>query len=294
MRLVLSAVIGLAAIGCAFANDPCADYRRLLSYSRTADPTPVTLILDEEKTGAEIELQLPRSFTAIRGNLSDGRQCKISLELMWPELAPGGAVPDGRRRVRDRLLGDFPAWRALTIDVSIERKPALPWAVPGVYCRARERLTEMADRPFGLRAFDDRIRWPSHRQLDGSYRSMQELVGYPLNSANVFYAIDEAKVEDMVRIRCSKGAPRCGLESQFRDFRTTTLFNGEDLENWRRYRDAVRDFLEQHLIRSVPAQQFPEPGLSINPSPTRVACMRDQAVQGRVNAETLRRMGLDR
>jgi len=241
-----------------------------------------------------LNCQLPRSFTAIRGNLSDGRQCKISLELMWPELAPGGAVPDGRRRVRDRLLGDFPAWRALTIDVSIERKPALPWAVPGVYCRARERLTEMADRPFGLRAFDDRIRWPSHRQLDGSYRSMQELVGYPLNSANVFYAIDEAKVEDMVRIRCSKGAPRCGLESQFRDFRTTTLFNGEDLENWRRYRDAVRDFLEQHLIRSVPAQQFPEPGLSINPSPTRVACMRDQAVQGRVNAETLRRMGLDR
>jgi hypothetical protein len=226
--------------------------------------------------------------------LSDGRQCKISLELMWPDLAPGGAVPDERRRVRDRLMGDLPAWRALTIDVSIERKLALPWAMPAGYCSDRERLTEMADRPFDLRAFDDQTRWPSHRQSDGSYRPMQELVGYPLNAANVFYAIDQAKAEDMVRIRCAKGAPRCGLESQFHDFRTTTHFNGEDLANWRRYRDAVRDFLERHLIRSVPAREFPEPGLSINPSPTRVGCMRDQAARGRVTGETLRRMGLDR
>src|SRR5215217_1280167 len=221
MRLIASTVVGLLATGCALADDPCADYRRVLSYSRTADPTPVTLVLDEEKTGAEIELRLPRSFTAIRGNLSDGRQCKISLELMWPALAPGGAVPDDRRRVRDRLIGDFPAWRALTIDVSIERKPALPWAIPGGYCSARERLTEMADRPFALRAFDDQVRWPRHRQLDGSYRPIQELLGYPLNSANVFYAVDEAKTEDMVRIHCSKGAPRCSLEGQFHGLGTT-------------------------------------------------------------------------
>ena len=138
MRIAFSIAMGIAAsTGCALAaNDPCADYRRVLSYSRTADPTPVTLILDEEKTKAEIELRLPRSYTAIWGNLSDGRQCKISLELMWPDLAAGGSVPENRKRVRDRLIGDYPAWRALTIDVSIERSPALPWGTRWVLQRA--------------------------------------------------------------------------------------------------------------------------------------------------------------
>src|SRR6476646_9442930 len=118
------------------------------------------------------------------------------------------------------------------------------------------------------------------------------MVGYPLGIANLFYAVDEPAVEDVVRIRCSKGAPRCRLESHFHGFRTTTWFNGEDLENWRQYRDVVRDVLERRLIPSVPPQEWPEPGLSINPSPTRVACMRDQAAQGHIDSETLRRMGL--
>ena len=118
-------------------------------------------------------------------------------------------------------------------------------------------------------------------------------MGYPLGIANLFYAVDEPTAENMVRIHCSKGAPRCRIESHFHGFRTTTWFNGEDLEDWRQYRDVVRDFLERRLIRNVPPQEVPEPGLSINPSPTRVACMRDQAAQGRVDPEILRRMGLD-
>jgi len=122
---------------------------------------------------------------------------------------------------------------------------------------------------------------------------MHELAGYPLNIANRYYAVEEPAVEGMVRIHCSKGAPRCRLESHFHGFRTTTLFNAEELENWRQYRDVVRVFLERHLVRNVPPQELPEPGLSINPSPTRAACMRDQAAQGRVGPEILRRMGLD-
>jgi hypothetical protein len=295
MRVALLVLAGLllSSAGVLAADDPCADYRRVLSYSRTADPTPVTLILSDEKTKAEIELRLPRSYTAIRGNLEDGRQCQISLELTWPDLVPGGIVPDDRKRARDRVIGDFPTWRALTIDARIERAPALPWAVPGGYCDARERLAELEGRPFGLRAFDDQFPWPSHRQLDGSYRSMRELVRYPHNVANLFYAIDEPTGENMVRIHCSKGAPRCQLGSQFHGLRTTTFFNGEDLENWRLYRDAVRTFLERHLIRGIPPREMPEPGLHINPSPTRVACMRDQAAHGRLDTEILRRMGLN-
>jgi hypothetical protein len=276
------------------ADDPCANYHTALAYSRTADATPVTLSMIADKTGAEIEFRVPKNYTGNHGNLTSGRQCMIALEMSWPQMSAGGLLSDNERRVRDRMIGDVPAWRTLTIDVSIDHAPWEPWMTAAGYCGDRQRRAERDERPFGLRAFDDGIRWPSHRQADGSYRTMQELVSAPLREANRFYYVDDPDTEQMVDIHCSKGAPRCRLHGHFQGFRTTTFFNAEDLENWRNYRDAVRDFLNKHLVRSKPAQAMLDPGRHINPPSELVACMKDMQTKGSIDAATLERMGLDR
>jgi hypothetical protein len=68
------------------------------------------------------------------------------------------------------------------------------------------------------------------------------------------------------------------------------LINSDDLENWRNYRDVVRQFLAAHTVRNVPAQQPADPGLHINPDPDFVSCMHEMAAS--VGAEAMRRMGL--
>jgi hypothetical protein len=275
-------------------DDPCANYRAALAYSRSSNADPVTLTMTEPKTGAEVEFTVARNFTAIHGNLSSGPQCRIGFELMWPQMTAGGLVPDNDKRVRDRMIGDTPAWRLLTIDVMVDRASWASWMVPAGYCGQRLRQSELAERPFGLRAFDDGRRWPKIRQADGSYRDMQELVSYPHAVANEFYYVDNDDTDRVVRISCSKGAPRCQLHGHFAGFNTVTFFNAEDLQNWRDYRDGVRSFLTSHLVRSVPAKTPPDPGLHSNPAPELVACMRDMAAKGRIDPATMNRMGMDR
>ena len=93
-RLVAAALLVLLP-GTVRANeDPCANYDRALAYSRTADAALATLTLYEPKTGAEIEMKLPRNFTGVQGNLTDGSQCKLAFELMWPQMTAGGLVQD--------------------------------------------------------------------------------------------------------------------------------------------------------------------------------------------------------
>jgi hypothetical protein len=203
-------------------TDPCHDYGRALAYARSADPEPVHLTLEAERTGAAIELRIPRNYTAIWGNQTSGLQCRIALELMWPELTPGGIVPDSQKRVRDRMMGDTQVWRALTLDIEVERKAWAAWMTPTAYCAARRRRAELPERPFGLRAFDDGRAWPRHRQRDGSYRSVRELLPYPLDRANGFYFVD-GDAQDMISISCSKGAPRCQLHDHVGELRTITL-----------------------------------------------------------------------
>jgi hypothetical protein len=291
LAIVLASAFALPARA---ADDPCADYRRTLAYSRTANPDPVTLTMTEPQTGTEVEFRIARNFTALQGNLSDGAQCGIGFELMWPQMRAGGLVPDKDKQVRDRMIGDMPAWRLLTIDVRVERSPWASWMVPAGYCGESVRRAELADRPFGLRAFDDEIRWPRQRQADGSYRDMQELMSYPLTVANQFYYVDDDNTGRMTRISCSKGAPRCQLHGHFAGFQTVTFFNGEDIANWRDYRDAVQTFLAAHLIRSGPANIPLDPGLHGNPPPALVACMRGMAAKGHIDPATMKRMGMDR
>jgi hypothetical protein len=290
MRIALwLAFLMLHTVGVAWAQmDPCANYRSVLAYSRTADSSPVNLVLTEAKTGAEIELRVALNYTAIQGNLTDGAQCKIALELMWPQMTAGGLTDEQGRRVKDRMIGDMPAWRALTIDVGIEHKAWARWMIPGGYCRTRMKRTELTDRPFGLRAFDDGIAWPRHRQRDGSYRSVQELLPYPLNAANQFFFID-GDGDEMVRISCSKGAPRCQMHDHIGTLQTTILFNADDLANWRNYRDAVRQFLTAHSVRAK-AGTLLETGRHIDPAAEYMACM--QSMTDVIGADTLRGMGL--
>jgi hypothetical protein len=269
-------------------NDPCLNYYVALAYSRTKDPTPATLVLIEPKTGAEIEMRLPRNFTGIQGNLTDGIQCKIALEMLWPQMTAGGLVADNDKRVQDRLIGDMPRWRSLTIDVGLDRSPWGPWMTPNRYCRERRQLGELPDRPFGLRALDDGRPWPRHRQSDGSYQSMKELLSYPRNSANVFYFIDDDP-EQMIRIYCSKGAPRCQLEDHFNGFQTTTFIDGNDLANWRTYRDAVRKFLAEHTVRVVPPRVTVDYSQHVGPPGALSACAWD--MEQSIGADTLRAMG---
>jgi hypothetical protein len=272
-------------------QDPCANYRRDLAYSRTSAASIATLTLHEPKTGAEIEMKLSRNFTAIYGNLTDGPQCRLAFELMWPQLTAGGLTQDDHKRVQDRTIGDAPAMRALTIDVNVERSPWAHWFVPSAYCNDRRRGTEIADRPFGLHALDDGRAWPQRRQQDGSYRSLQELLPYPLNTANRFYLIAE-DANEMIRISCSKGAPRCQLHDHFAGFQTTTFFNADDIENWKTYRDTVRRFLATHTVRVAPPHSPVETGLHASGQTPFGACMRE--LKSVVGADTLRRMGLDR
>jgi hypothetical protein len=271
-------------------DDPCANYRRALAYSRTSDATIATLMLSEPKTGAEIEMKLPRNFTGIYGNLTDGPQCKLHFELMWPQMTAGGLAQDDQKRVRDRMMGDALVWRALTIDVTVERNPWAHWFVPSAYCHRRERGRELRDRPYGLRALDDGYPWASHRQNDGSYRNMRELLPYPLNDANNFYLLAE-DASEMISISCSKGAPRCQLRDHFAGFLTTTFFNAEEIGHWKTYRDTVRQFLAAHTVRVTPPKTPVETGLHSDRGAPFGVCMRE--LEPIVGADTLRLMGLD-
>src|SRR4051812_22173134 len=86
-KFVAAILLVLGTTGSSLADeDPCANYRRVLAYARTPDPAIATLTLLEPKTGAEIEMKLPRNFIGIYGNLSDGPQCRLSFELMWPQM----------------------------------------------------------------------------------------------------------------------------------------------------------------------------------------------------------------
>jgi hypothetical protein len=275
---------------CADQDDPCVNYGRALAYSRTSDAAIATLALREPKTGAEIEIKLPRNFTGVYGNLTDGPQCQLAFELMWPQMTAGGLAQDDQKRVRDRTMGDAPVWRSLTIDVNVERRPWAHWFVPNAYCYERERGTELTDRPFGLRAFDDGHTWGAHRQSDGSYRNMKELLPYPLNEANQFYLLAE-DASEMIRISCSKGAPRCELHDHFEGFLTTTFFNAEEIANWKTYRDAVRQFLAAHTVRITPPKTPVETGFHSDRQAPFGVCMRE--LKPIVGADTLRRMGLD-
>jgi hypothetical protein len=289
LAVLLSFPAILAATTAAWADgDPCSNYRQALSYSRTKDATPVTLTLSEPKTGAEVEMRLPQNFTAVTGNLTEGAQCKLAFELLWPQMTAGGLLDDSGRRVKDRVIGDMPAWRSLTIDIGMMREAWAPWMVPARYCNERSRLGELTAMPFGLRALDDRIRWPKHRQADGSYRDMKELLSYPRNSADVFYYIHDDP-DEMIRIYCPKGAPRCELQDHFRGFRTTTAFEGDDLVNWKVYRDAVRHFLATYTVRVTPPRVPADHGVHTNPSGALSACMWE--MDKSIGAETLRRMG---
>ena len=160
-------------------QDPCANYGRALAYSRTSDASIATLALREPKTGAEIEIKLPRNFTAVYGNLTDGPQCKLAFELMWPQMTAGGLAEDDQKRVRDRMMGDVRVWRSLTIDVDVERSPWAHWFVPSAYCHQRRRGTELTDRPYGLRAFDDGLPWPLRRQSDGMLSQFKRATPVP-------------------------------------------------------------------------------------------------------------------
>jgi hypothetical protein len=289
LAILLSFLSELADITAAWADgDPCGNYHQALAYSRTKDATPATLTLSEPKTGAIVEMRLPRNFTAVAGNLTEGEQCMLAFELLWPQMTAGGLVEDSGRRVQDRLIGDMPAWRSLTIDIRIMREAWAPWMVPAAYCEERSRLGEPAARPFGLRALDDRIKWPKHRQSDGSYRDMQELISYPRNSADVFYYIHDDPNE-MVRIYCTKGVPSCELQDHFQGFRTTTLFDGDDLVNWRVYRDAVRHFLASYTVRVRPPGAPVDHGVHANASGALSACMWE--MEKSIGATTLHNMG---
>jgi hypothetical protein len=272
-------------------DDPCANYHRALAYSRTSDAAIATLALREPKTGAEIEMKLPRNFTGVYGNLTDGPQCKLAFELMWPQMTAGGLAQDDQKLVRDRMMGDAPVWRTLTIDVTVERRPWAHWFVPSAYCHQRRRGTELTDRPYGLRALDDGRAWGQHRQSDGSYRNLKELLPYPLNAANQFYLLAE-DANEMIRISCSKGAPRCQLHDHFASFQTTTFFNAEEIANWKTYRDTVRQFLTTHTVRITPPKTSVETGLHSSGQTPFGACMRE--LEPIVGADTLRQMGLDR
>jgi hypothetical protein len=291
-NLVAATLLVLGTTGSLLADqDPCANYYRALAYSRTSDAAIATLTLREPKTGAEIEMKLPRNFTSVYGNLSDGPQCKLAFELMWPQMTAGGLVQDHQKRVRDRMMGDAPAWRSLKIDVSVERSPWAHWFVPSAYCHQRRSGTELADRPYGLRAFDDGRAWSRYRQSDGSYRNVKELLPYPLNAANEFYLLAEDPNE-MIRISCSKGAPRCRLHDHFAGFQTTTFFSAEEIANWKTYRDTVRQFLAAHTVRVVPPKTPVETGSHSSGQTPFGLCMRE--LEPIVGANTLRRMGLDR
>jgi hypothetical protein len=290
MKVPLLVILAMTPLVPAWADDgPCASYAYALAYSRTRDASLATLTLTEPKTGAEIEMRLPRNFTANRGNLTDGEQCQIAVELTWPGMTAGGLLEERDRLVRDRVMGDVLVWRNLTIDAQVNRSPWARWFTPSAYCRLRMKRPELGDRPFGLRAFDDGTPWPRHRQSDGSYRGMRELLPYPLNSANKFYFIDDDG-EQMIRISCSKGAPRCQLHDHFAGFQTTTFLNADDISNWRLYRDGVRRFLNEHTVRRKPATLEVDPGRFGNPDPAFVACMWD--MQASIGADMLRRMGL--
>jgi hypothetical protein len=86
-------------------DDPCANYGRALAYSRTSDAAIATLILREPLTGAEIEMKVPRNFVGIYGNLTDGPQCQLAFELMWPQMTAGGLAKDDQKLARDRMMG---------------------------------------------------------------------------------------------------------------------------------------------------------------------------------------------
>lgn len=270
-------------------DDPCANYGRALAYSRTADASIATLVLLEPKTGAEIEIELPRNFVGIYGNLTDGPQCQLAFELMWPQMTAGGLAQDDQKRVRDRMMGDAPAWRTLTIDVIVKREPWANWFVPSEYCYRRRNSRELTDRPYELRALDDGFPWGSHRQSDGSYRTMKELLPYPLNEANHFYLLAE-NTSEMISISCSKGAPRCELHDNFAGFGTITFFNADDIANWRTYRDTVRQFLAAHTVRRTPPKTPVETGVHSDRNAPFGVCMRELGPI--VGPDTLQQMGV--
>jgi len=271
-------------------DDPYANYGRALAYSQTADAEIATLILREPKTGAEIEIKVPRNFVAIYGNLTDGPQCKLAFELMWPQMTAGGLAKDVQKWVRDRMMGDVQVSRSLTIDVMVEREPWAHWFFPSEYCYRRGKSRELGDHPYELRALDDGHPWPARRQSNGSYRNMKELLPYPLNEANHFYFLGE-ETSQMVSISCSKGALRCQLHDNFRGFLTTTFFNAEDIANWKTYRDTVRKFLGAHTVRFTPPETPVETGFHSGRKAPFGVCMRELGTI--VGADTLRQMGVD-
>jgi hypothetical protein len=271
-------------------DDPCANYSRVLAYSRTSDAAMATLILHEPKTGAEIEMKVPRNFVGIYGNLTDGPQCQLAFELMWPQMTAGGLANNDQKWARDRMMGDAPVSRPLTIDVMVERQAWAHWFFPSEYCHQRVNSRELGDRPYELRALDDGFPWASRRQSDGSYRNMKELVPYPLNEANHFYFLSEDRSE-MVSISCYKGVLRCEMRGGFAGFLTTTFFNAEDIANWRTYRDTVRQFLAAHTVRLIPPKTPVATGFHTDRKAPFGVCMRELGTF--VGADTLRQMGVD-
>lgn len=255
-------------------RDPCWNYRGVLQYARSSDSTVVSLKLVDKITEAAIELAVPRAFVRTLGNMSSGSQCAIHLQMFWPSMTSSGHVDEREARILAGKVGDRQLWKSLTIDVWISRDRRIESAVPAGYCYRRARRVELADRPFGLRGFDDGTLWPGYRDKDGTVRSGREYATYPLNKANEFFYIDR-NIDDMIWIRCGQGAARCNLHDRFNGFATKTFFNADDLENWRNYRDTVRSWLKQHLVGVWPAEKAIESGLHVNPPSAYVACMRE-------------------
>lgn len=254
--------------------DPCTNYRGALQYTRSPDETPVDLAIRDPQTSAALTLRIPKTFVSNVGNLSSGNQCRIGLETFWPSMSPAGPVDFSKRQVRDRETGDAVKWRPLTVMIGIEPKSHASWFVPGGYCHECTRNTEFAERPFGLRSFDDNRPWPRLRQSNGSYRNLQELTAPPLNRMNRFYFVD-GPADQLASIDCTKGAVRCTLETGIHGFRATVMFNQDDLAHWRDYQMAARDLIERHTLRLVPAQKSLEAGVAFNPPAALLACARE-------------------
>jgi hypothetical protein len=258
----------------AVASDVCSNYARDLQYTRSSDPTPVELTIADDDHGAELSLRIPKTFVANVGNLTSGRQCQIALEVFWPDLSPAGPTEFSKRYTRDRPVGNMVDWRSLTIDVWLSPHIRPPWLVPALYCHEKSQNIEAADRPYGLRGFDDGIRWPRRRQADGSYRDLRDLTAYPLNQMNKFFFVD-GPVQQMTRIDCTKGAARCTMEDTILGFEAKTFFNQDDLAHWRDYQTVVREFIASHTANAASARTSPDPGVYAKPAAAFIACMRE-------------------
>jgi hypothetical protein len=276
IRVTFSAILWLTltACGATASDDPCENYVSALAYTRSSDLEPVELTIIDERTSAKLTIKVPKTFVANSGNLTSGRQCQIALEVFWPDLSPAGPSDFKARHVRDRLIGNMLMPRPLTILVQIERREMAKWYATSGYCGERMKWKELEPRPFGLRALDDGSHWPKHIQADGTYRNMKDFASFPLDEADVFYFVDGA-VSDMVRISCSRGAPRCQMETALGGFSSVIFFNQEDLPIWRELRSKVTELVDGYTISKLGSEDGPHANSFYNPDPRRIDCMRE-------------------